>query len=74
MTTTITFRRLDAGLTDRLGDFVKTLRTRRAKHRVYRQTLTELQALSDRELADLGLTRAMLRGLAMDAAYGKTEA
>jgi uncharacterized protein YjiS (DUF1127 family) len=39
--------------------------------RIYRQTLSELQALSPRELADLGLHSSQLRRIALEAAYGK---
>ena len=35
----------------------------------YRNTLNELRDLSDRELADLGLSRAMLPRIAEQAAY-----
>lgn len=35
----------------------------------YRKTLTELRDLSDRELADLGLSRAMLPRIAEQATY-----
>lgn len=38
---------------------------------VYVQTLSELRALSDRDLADLGLHRSLIRAVAKDAAYGK---
>lgn len=41
------------------------------RRRVYRQTFAELDALSDRELADLGLHRSLIRAVAKDAAYGK---
>lgn len=41
------------------------------RRRVYVQTVTELEALSDRDLADLGLHRSMIRAVAKDAAYGK---
>ncbi|CAM8662832.1 Protein of unknown function DUF1127 [Paracoccaceae bacterium] len=41
------------------------------RHRVYLQTVTELNALTDRELADLGLHRLMIPAVAKDAAYGK---
>ena len=41
------------------------------RRRVYIQTLTELNALSDRDLADLGLHRSMISAVAKDAAYGK---
>lgn len=36
--------------------------------RIYRRTLFELQSLTDRDLADLGLSRSMLRGVAKAAA------
>ncbi|MDG4647704.1 DUF1127 domain-containing protein [Roseibacterium sp. SDUM158017] len=39
--------------------------------KLYRRTLNELQGLSARELADLGLNRSMLRRAAFDAVYGK---
>lgn len=39
--------------------------------RVYRHTLSELSTLSNRDLADLGLDRSMVKSIAMDAAYGK---
>ncbi|MCB1332130.1 MAG: DUF1127 domain-containing protein [Roseivivax sp.] len=39
-----------------------------SRRRVFRTTLRELQALSDRELADLGLHRSMLRRIAQQAA------
>ncbi len=41
------------------------------RRRVYTQTLVELKALSDRDLADLGLHRSMISAIAKDAAYGK---
>ncbi|MGB0440129.1 MAG: DUF1127 domain-containing protein [Primorskyibacter sp.] len=40
----------------------------RARRATYAQTLRELRALSDRDLADLGLNRSMLRGVALEAA------
>lgn len=43
--------------------------TARYKHyRVYRNTLNELQNLSDRDLNDLGLGRGSLRATALEAA------
>ena len=50
-------------LRDRLADAA-------AKRRVYRTTVSELDALSTRELADLGLSRSMIKGIAYEAAYG----
>ncbi len=42
-----------------------------ARRRVFLTTLNELQALSNRELADLGLHRSQLRQIALEAAYQK---
>ena len=41
-----------------------------ARRRTFRRTLRELQDLTDRELADLGLHRASLRAAAHEAVYG----
>ncbi len=41
-----------------------------ADYRLYRQTLNELDALSDRELRDLGLSRLSIRAVAHDSVYG----
>ncbi|WP_299687358.1 DUF1127 domain-containing protein [uncultured Tateyamaria sp.] len=45
---------------------------RRAVRRTYRTTLAELQTLSNRELADLGLHRSELKRIAWDSAHGNT--
>ncbi|MEX3014834.1 DUF1127 domain-containing protein [Gymnodinialimonas hymeniacidonis] len=39
--------------------------------RVYRNTLNELNELSAREMADLGINPSMVRRIALEAAYGK---
>lgn len=39
--------------------------------RVYRNTVNELSDLTDRDLADLGIHRSEINGIAMDAAYGQ---
>jgi len=41
---------------------------RRARYTAYRTTLSELNALSDRELSDLGLNRSMLHSVARESA------
>jgi uncharacterized protein YjiS (DUF1127 family) len=38
--------------------------------RVYRRTLNELNELSNRELADLGMNASMIKRIALEAAYG----
>ncbi len=42
-----------------------------AARKVYRTTLTELQALDNRDLTDLGISRSMIKSIAYEAAYGK---
>ncbi|MEM1431165.1 MAG: DUF1127 domain-containing protein [Pseudomonadota bacterium] len=56
------------GLTEALGAVNEGTRRRLYRYRIYRATLHELNALSDRELSDLGLRRGMIRGLAKEAA------
>jgi len=43
----------------------------RAKRGVFKQTVRELNELSSRELADLGLHRSMIKRIAYEAAYLK---
>ncbi|MEO9782417.1 MAG: DUF1127 domain-containing protein [Sedimentitalea sp.] len=50
-------------------DWLQGLKSRFQSYRVYRHTLSELSVLSDRELADLGLHRSMLKRIAYQAAY-----
>lgn len=38
-------------------------------YRTYRKALNELRGLSNRELADLGLSRSMIKRVALEAAY-----
>jgi uncharacterized protein YjiS (DUF1127 family) len=42
----------------------------RARRVIYRQTVRELNALTDRNLADLDINRAMITRLAQKAAWG----
>jgi len=50
-------RPLLAAIAGRADDLIKTLRQRRENYLTYRQTSGELHALSDRELADIGISR-----------------
>ena len=52
-----------------LGQWFEAAAENRAKRRVYRTTLNELQQLSRRELADLGLHASELKRVAYEAAY-----
>lgn len=58
-------------LGNRLAEIWQQAAEAYANWRLYRRTLSELQALSSRDLADLGLNRSMLRRAALEAAYGK---
>jgi uncharacterized protein YjiS (DUF1127 family) len=53
------------GLLDRLRDTLQ-------RRKVYRQTVRELNALTTRELTDLGITRSMITRVALEAAYGRS--
>ena len=65
----------EAGLVERITASFKAQRAQSAarakQNRVYRETLHELQSLSNRDLADIGIHRSQIEGLAHDAAYGK---
>lgn len=51
-----------------IADFIAGLRTRFARYRMYRQTFEELDALSARDLDDLGLSRSTIRQVAWESA------
>ena len=48
-----------------------TLREQMANRAIYRATVTELNTLSSRDLADLGIHRSSIRSIAYEAAYVK---
>ena len=66
-----TYGTATATLRDRIAARVSAARASHANWRTYRRTLDELSALDDRDLADLGLSRSMIRGFACEAAYGR---
>lgn len=55
----------------RIADIRATLTDRMVRAKVYRTTVTELSNLTDRDLADLGIARSSIRGIALEAAYGE---
>lgn len=63
-------RAVTAAPTDRLSGLLATLKGGLARRRVYVQTLRELNALNDRELADLGISKFSIPEIAREAAYG----
>jgi len=50
--------------------FVERARKAWTDYRLYRRTLGELQALNERELRDLGLSRLSIRDVAYESVYG----
>lgn len=64
-------RATGASLVERIGTFRAAMKDRFVKYSLYRATLTELQGLNDRDLADLGIARADIQDLARAAAWGK---
>ena len=65
-----TFTRPSASRENRVAGLIGSLNQRVQRYRTYRKTLEELETLSDRELFDLGLSRAQFRAIAYNAAYG----
>lgn len=59
------------GLRGRLMNSIQRMQESRARRAVYRQTLRELNALTNRDLDDLGINRSMITRLAHESAYGK---
>ena len=56
---------------DRLGNIAKSVKLALHRRRLFNQTVRELNALSGRELADLGIHGSMIKDIAKQAAYGK---
>jgi len=65
-----TDRTLSFGLAERFSALRATAQEALGRHRVYRQTLQELDALNDRELADLGISRSDIPRISREAANG----
>lgn len=63
------------GLVTRIGAALANLRAERKaraqRNAVYRSTLRELQALTPRELADVGVAPSDIEDIARRAAYGQ---
>lgn len=59
-----------SGLRGRLMAAVQRYQENRARNAVYRQTVRELNALTTKDLDDLGINRSMITRLAHEAAWG----
>ena len=60
-----------AGLFSPVFEAVASFRAALARSRVYARTYNELNALSTRDLNDIGISRGMISRLAYEAAYGR---
>jgi uncharacterized protein YjiS (DUF1127 family) len=56
------------GLGQRITSYLERVRQARKAREIYRTTYEELSALSDRDLADLGIARASISSVAREAA------
>lgn len=63
--------RVDDGIRARLAAIFADFQDMRNRRRVFKQTLNELRQLSNRDLTDLGIHRAMITRVAHEAAFGK---
>lgn len=59
------------GLLERLAEIKDSVLAAIQARRLYAQTVAELNALSDRDLADLGISRLGIAEVAREAAFGK---
>lgn len=57
-----------------VAQFLSNSAQRHAERRMFRETVTELSALSNRELADLGISRSEIGRIAWEAAHGSVAA
>ncbi len=63
--------RTGLSLGQRIAYIRATLADSVARNKVYRTTLNELSALTDRDLADLGISRSAIKSIALEAARSK---
>ena len=59
------------GFSDRLGNIAKSVKLALHRRRLFNQSVRELNTLSNRELADLGIHASLIKQIATEAAYGK---
>ncbi|MDV7145044.1 DUF1127 domain-containing protein [Tropicimonas sp. TH_r6] len=52
----------------RMTDMIETGKLNRARRKAYLQTLGELRQMSEKDLADIGLSSVMIRDIALQAA------
>ena len=66
----VSSNRASVGFGDRIVAIFTVAGQAMQRRRTYLRTLRELNALDDRELTDLGLTRSDISNVAHQAAYG----
>jgi uncharacterized protein YjiS (DUF1127 family) len=64
-------RAADHGFRARIATLFAQYGERVERYRLYRNTVRELEQLSGRELADLGIHSSQIDAIAYEAAYGK---
>ena len=64
-------RAAHGSIAERLAALLKSVKTSFSRRQKYQTTLRELNALTDRELSDLGIHRSLIATIAHEAAYGK---
>lgn len=62
-------RGYETRITSRAADMFRSAAQAYDRRRLFNQTLRELQALGERELSDLGITRGDIDDIAYNAAY-----
>jgi uncharacterized protein YjiS (DUF1127 family) len=67
-----TTKKTPVTLGDRIGAWLAGFGRATQDYRLYRQTLNELGAMSDRDLADIGISRVQVEDIAREAVYGKS--
>lgn len=59
----------NSGFIRKINEIYISFKKKQEKRRVFNKTVKELSQLSDRELADLGLRRTMIKQVAMEPYY-----
>lgn len=60
-------RTATVSIADRFSAFASNIAEAYAQRKLYNETYRELNALSNRDLADLGIHRSMIKSIALDA-------
>ncbi|QYZ70387.1 DUF1127 domain-containing protein [Neotabrizicola shimadae] len=63
-------RTASPALSSEVGGIFKSIKVALERRAVFSRTVRELNGLTDRELADLGISRVSIRDVAAQAAYG----